>query len=202
MAQSLEKVQNLAEIEASHWSRAQNPGFLLVERTLRKYSKGVPLRSWTSANRWILRRIGSPLEILVRKLISIGIQMTLDEPIQSHPNSNPVPIQWIGFMGPCLYSTACVLKKSVHPSPSAEGNGWTDFKLRMIWMIHWYSIGIPLEATSQSTHHPLQRMMGGLTSSLNWYELSIGIQLALHWKPKVSPPITLCRGCWADWLHA
>ena len=34
VVQSLAKVQNLAEIEASHWSRAQNPGFLLVERTL------------------------------------------------------------------------------------------------------------------------------------------------------------------------
>ena len=65
MAQSLEQVRNLAKIEASHWSRAQNPGFLLVERTLRKYSKGVPLRSWTSSNRWILKQIGSRFERLV-----------------------------------------------------------------------------------------------------------------------------------------
>ena len=90
MAQSLEKVQNLAEIEASHWSRAQNPGFLLVERTLRKYSKGVPLRSWTSANRWILKQIGSRFERLVMegfhlKVGSSGVSLYRGKRPRSRP---------------------------------------------------------------------------------------------------------------------
>ena len=30
--------------------------------------------------------------------------------------------------------------KSVHPSPSAEGDGWTDFELWMIWMTQeWWT---------------------------------------------------------------
>ena len=43
-----------AEIVASDWSRARNPGFSLVERSLRKFSKGVPLQSWMCANRALL----------------------------------------------------------------------------------------------------------------------------------------------------
>ena len=39
------KAKNLAEMEAPDWSRAKNAGFSLVERSLRKFSKGVTLRS-------------------------------------------------------------------------------------------------------------------------------------------------------------
>ena len=35
--------ENLAEIKASDWLRAQNNGFSLAEKSPRKYSKGVPL---------------------------------------------------------------------------------------------------------------------------------------------------------------
>ena len=47
--------ENLAEIEASDWSRARNAGFWLVQRTFWKCSKGVPLRSWTFATRTVLK---------------------------------------------------------------------------------------------------------------------------------------------------
>ena len=52
---NLADAEYFAEIEASDWSRARNPGFWLVERTLRKCSKGVPLRSWISANGSLLK---------------------------------------------------------------------------------------------------------------------------------------------------
>ena len=47
---NLTVAQNLTKIEASDWSRAQNPVLLLVERTQGKCSKGVPLRFWSCAN--------------------------------------------------------------------------------------------------------------------------------------------------------
>ena len=42
--------EKLAKIEASDWSRGQNAGFSLVERSLRKLSRVVTLQTWTCAN--------------------------------------------------------------------------------------------------------------------------------------------------------
>ena len=39
----LANTENLAEMEAPDWSRAQNAGFSLVERSLRNFQRGYPL---------------------------------------------------------------------------------------------------------------------------------------------------------------
>ena len=99
-------------------------------------------------------------------------------------------------------------EKSVHPTPSAEGVGWTDFTLRMTGMIHgwwddaemtWMSLGWahPIVMPSfqchpiilVAFHHSKHSKQGGLTLA------SLRFQ-------KVSPPNPLCRGGWVDWLHA
>ena len=53
--------KNLAKIEASDWWRAQNAGFSLVERSHRKFSKGVPLRYCSCVNWMILTSIDTRL---------------------------------------------------------------------------------------------------------------------------------------------
>ena len=53
--------KNLAKIEASDWSRAQNAGFSLVERSHRKFSKGVPLGYCSCVNWMILTSIDTRL---------------------------------------------------------------------------------------------------------------------------------------------
>ena len=84
---------------------------------------------------------------------------------------------------------------SVHPTPSAEGVGWTDFTLRMTELIHgWLNdpgtmewcmnesgMRFLLEARSQSTQPPLQRGLGGLTSRLEWQEWFMDDGMILEW---------------------
>ena len=75
--------ENPAEIEASHWSRAQNAGFSLVERSVRKFLKGVPLQSWTCANRGFLTSNGTwlvHLKCFNRSLASIEASGRLNDP--------------------------------------------------------------------------------------------------------------------------
>ena len=62
--------ENLAKIEASDWWRARNAGFWLVQRTLWKCSKGVPLRSWACAT-------GAVLKLYTMKTCSPEIMLSL-----------------------------------------------------------------------------------------------------------------------------
>ena len=103
--------------------------------------------------------------------------------------ANALPIEFLVFIGPCFYSTACVLKKSVHPSPSAEGVGGTDFRLRIECQLNTNGSFISFLTWSQSTHYPLQRVMGGLTflkrklyyrDRVPWIQ-SIGLALDWNW---------------------
>ena len=70
MGSELTEAQNLAEIEASDWSRAKNPALWLVKRTSGKCSKGVPLRSWVCAT-------GAVLKLYTMKTCSPEIMLSL-----------------------------------------------------------------------------------------------------------------------------
>ena len=70
-----------------------------------------------------------------------------------------------------------LLVESSRVSPVSPGWEWIGFE--WYWIIRmiqeWWTEGgmmstvIPGVASSQSTHHPLQRMMGGLTCRFEWY---------------------------------
>ena len=61
MVQNSANAKNIADIKASHWSRAQNSGSWLVERTVRKYSRGKPIIL-------LILRMASPMGLAIFRI--------------------------------------------------------------------------------------------------------------------------------------